>query len=83
MQTDIHPHYQPVVFEDTSTGDTFLIRSTMSSKETTEWEDGNTYPLVKVEISSSSHPFYTGKMKYVDSAGRVQKFQQKYNWKRD
>ena len=82
MQADIHPEYHPVVFMDTSTGDSFLIRSTMNSKETVEWEDGNTYPVVKVEISSSSHPFYTGKMKYVDSAGRVQKFQEKYNWNR-
>lgn len=82
MQTDIHPNYQPVVFMDTSTGEQFLIRSTISSKETIEWEDGNTYPLVKVEISSSSHPFYTGKMKYVDSAGRVERFQKKYNWNR-
>ena len=52
----------------------------MTSKQTVEWEDGNTYPLVSVEISSASHPFYTGKMKYVDSAGRVEKFQRKYNW---
>lgn len=82
MQNDIHPKYQPVVFMDTSTGEKFLIRSTMNSKESVEWEDGNTYPLVKVEISSASHPFYTGKMKYVDSAGRVEKFQKKYNWNR-
>lgn len=83
MQKEIHPNYHPVVFMDTSTGEQFLIRSTMGSKETIEWEDGNTYPLVKVEISSASHPFYTGKMKYVDSAGRVEKFQKKYNWNRD
>lgn len=82
MQSDIHPDYHPVVFMDTSTGEKFLTQSTMGSKETIEWEDGNSYPLVKVEISSSSHPFYTGKMKYVDSAGRVEKFQKKYNWKR-
>lgn len=82
MQDGIHPEYHPVVFLDTSTGTKFFTRSTLTSKETVEWEDGNTYPLVKVEISSASHPFYTGKMKYVDSAGRVEKFQKKYNWKR-
>lgn len=80
MKKDIHPDYHPVVFLDTSTQTKFLTRSTMTSKETIEWEDGNTYPLVKVEVSAASHPFYTGKMKYVDSAGRVEKFQKKYNW---
>lgn len=80
MKKDIHPDYHPVVFLDTSTGAKFMTRSTMTSKETVEWEDGKTYPLVKVEVSSASHPFYTGKMKYVDSAGRVEKFQKKYNW---
>lgn len=80
MKKDIHPKYHPVVFLDTSTQTKFLTRSTMTSKETIEWEDGNTYPLVKVEVSAASHPFYTGKMKYVDSAGRVEKFQKKYNW---
>lgn len=78
MQEGIHPKYGPVVFQDTSTGEQFCIRSTMSSKETIKWEDGNEYPLVKVEISSASHPFYTGKMKFVDSAGRVEKFQKKW-----
>ena len=80
MQKDIHPDYHPVVFLDTSTGDKFLTRTTLTSKETVKWEDGNEYPLVKVDISSSSHPYYTGKMKFVDSAGRVEKFQKKYNW---
>lgn len=80
MQTDIHPDYQPIIFMDTASGDKVLINSTMSSDETMEWEDGNTYPLIKVDISSFSHPFYTGKMKYVDSAGRVEKFQKKYGW---
>ena len=79
MQKDIHPKYQEVVFQDTSNGEMFLTRSTMSSKETVEYE-GKTYPLIKVEISAFSHPFFTGKMKYVDSAGRVEKFQKKYNW---
>lgn len=80
MKKDIHPAYNPVVFLDTSTGFKFLTRTTMTSNETVEWEDGNTYPLVKVDISSASHPYYTGKMKYVDAAGRVEKFQKKYNW---
>jgi large subunit ribosomal protein L31 len=80
MKKDIHPDYHPVVFLDTSTGAKFITRSTMTSKETIEWEDGKKYPLVKVEVSAASHPFYTGKMKYVDSAGRVEKFQKKYNW---
>ena len=80
MQQDIHPDYHPVVFLDTATGFKFLTLSTMKSKESIEWEDGNEYPLVKVDVSSASHPFYTGKQKYVDSAGRVEKFQKKYNW---
>ncbi|MCH9655479.1 MAG: type B 50S ribosomal protein L31 [Planctomycetes bacterium] len=80
MKKDIHPDYHPVVFKDSSTGDSFMIQSTATSKSTVEWEDGNTYPLVTVEISSKSHPYYTGKMKFVDSAGRVEKFQKKYNW---
>ena len=78
MQQDIHPDYHPVVFLDTATGFKFLTRSTMNSKESIEWEDGNEYPLVKVDVSSASHPFYTGKQKYVDSAGRVEKFQNKF-----
>ena len=77
MQKDIHPQYREVVFMDTSTGAKFLTRSTINTKETVEHE-GQEYPLVKVEISSASHPFYTGKMKYVDSAGRVEKFQKKW-----
>ncbi|MFQ5732639.1 MAG: type B 50S ribosomal protein L31 [Planctomycetaceae bacterium] len=83
MKADIHPDYHNVVFLDTSTGTKFMTRTTMTSKETIEWEDGNEYPLVKVDISSASHPYYTGKMKYVDSAGRVEKFQKKYNWGND
>ena len=80
MQADIHPEYKPVVFIDRGADFKFLTRSTMTSEETIEWEDGNTYPLIAVDISSQSHPFYTGKMKYVDAAGRVEKFQKKYNW---
>lgn len=80
MKKDIHPDYHPAVFLDTSTQATFLTRTTLSSNETMKWEDGNEYPLIKVDISSASHPYYTGKMKYVDAAGRVEKFQKKYNW---
>ncbi len=79
MKKEIHPDYHEVVFLDTSTGEKILTRSTIHSKETIDL-NGKSYPLVKVEISAASHPFYTGKMKYVDSAGRVEKFQKKYNW---
>ncbi|QDI91748.1 type B 50S ribosomal protein L31 [Salicibibacter halophilus] len=79
MKTDIHPQYQNVVFLDTGTGFKFMGGSTMSSEETVEWEDGNTYPLIKVEISSDSHPFYTGKQKLADAGGRIDKFKKKYN----
>ncbi|HKK10829.1 MAG TPA: type B 50S ribosomal protein L31 [Bacteroidales bacterium] len=79
MKKDIHPkEYKYVVFKDVSDGTSFLSRSTAKSKETIKWEDGEEYPLVKLEISSSSHPFFTGKMKLVDSAGRVDKFKSKY-----
>ena len=77
MKSDIHPEYRSVVFRDTNSGEEFLTRSTMNSKETTSFE-GEEYPLVKVDISSTSHPFYTGKMKFVDAAGRVEKFQKKF-----
>ena len=83
MKKDIHPNYRDVIFMDTSTGTRFLIKSTIASKENDKWEDGNEYPLVKVEISSASHPFYTGKMKFVDSAGRVEKFQKKWGSPKD
>lgn len=79
MKKGIHPEYREVVFQDTSNGEMFLTRSTMKSDETIEYE-GQTYPVVKVEISAFSHPFFTGKMKYVDTAGRVEKFQRKYKW---
>ncbi len=78
MKKDIHPEYKEVVFLDTSSDFKFLTRSTMTSKETIKWEDGNEYPLVKVEVSSASHPFYTGKKLFVDTAGRVEKFNKKY-----
>ena len=78
MKKDIHPIYREVVFVDTSSDFKFLTRSTLDTKETIKWEDGKEYPLIKVEISSASHPFYTGKKLFVDAAGRVEKFQQKY-----
>ncbi|MCM3760051.1 type B 50S ribosomal protein L31 [Alkalihalobacillus oceani] len=81
MKQGIHPNYQKVVFMDTSTGFKFLSGSTKGSSETIEWEDGNTYPLLKVEISADSHPFYTGKQKLNDVGGRVDRFKKKYNMK--
>ena len=78
MKADIHPTYNTVVFQDISSDFSFLTRSTMSSKETIKWEDGKEYPLIKVEISSHSHPFFTGKQKIVDTAGRVDKFRRRY-----
>lgn len=78
MKADIHPKYQSVVFQDVSSDFSFLTRSTLSSKETIKWEDGETYPLIKVEVSSSSHPFYTGKHKVLDTGGRVDKFRRRY-----
>ena len=78
MKTDIHPQYAPVVFRDLASGETFLTRSTVGSSKTIEWEDGNTYPVIDVEISSASHPFYTGKQRIMDSAGRVEKFKNRY-----
>ncbi len=78
MKKEIHPeNYRPVAFKDMSNGDTFISRSTINTKDTIEL-DGVTYPLVKLEISSSSHPFYTGKAKLVDTAGRVDKFMSRY-----
>lgn len=75
MKKDLHPiNYRLVVFEDLNDGTKILTRSTVASEETTKWEDGNEYPLVKVHISSSSHPFYTGQEKLVDIEGRVDKF---------
>ncbi|MPM32023.1 50S ribosomal protein L31 type B [bioreactor metagenome] len=78
MKSGIHPeNYRTVVFKDMSNGDTFFSRSTVNTRETIEIE-GTTYPLLKMEISSSSHPFYTGKSKLVDTAGRVDKFMNRY-----
>ena len=78
MKAGIHPDYREVVFQDVTSDFAFLTRSTISTKETIKWEDGNEYPLVKVDISSQSHPFYTGKHKIVDSGGRVDKFKRRY-----
>ncbi|TDG95619.1 type B 50S ribosomal protein L31 [Cardinium endosymbiont of Culicoides punctatus] len=81
MKKEIHPDYRAVVFLDTSSGAKFLTRSTIRTTETIEWEDKKVYPLVKVEVSSVSHPFYTGKKIFVDTAGRIERFNQKYKKK--
>ena len=79
MKKGMHPeNYRFVVFKDMSNGFSFLTRSTAPSKEKIKWEDGKEYPLIKLEISSTSHPFFTGKMKLVDSAGRVDKYMSRY-----
>jgi large subunit ribosomal protein L31 len=79
MRKDIHPtDYRFVIFKDMSNEYAFMTKSAVKTKDTIEWEDGKEYPLVKLDISSESHPFYTGKMKLVDSAGRVDKFRNKY-----
>ena len=79
MKKDIHPkNYRFVVFKDMSNDYAFLTRSTVNTKDTITWEDGKEYPLVKLEISHTSHPFFTGKMKLVDTAGRVDKFKNRY-----
>jgi large subunit ribosomal protein L31 len=77
MKSDIHPDYAPVVFRDLASGETFLTRSTVKSDKTIEL-GGETYPVIDVEISSASHPFYTGKQRILDSAGRVEKFNSRY-----
>ena len=79
VKKDIHPsNYRPVVFRDVGADATWLTRSTVDTEKTIEWEDGKEYPLYNIEISSASHPFYTGKQKFVDSEGRVERFQKKY-----
>ena len=78
MKPDIHPAYRTVVFQDTSAGEMFVTKSTIGTSETVELPDGNTYPLAKVEISSASHPFFTGTMTIVDTAGRVERFERRY-----
>jgi len=71
MKKGIHPEYRPVVFQDASAEFSILTRSTIKSSETIKWEDGNTYPLIRLEISSASHPFFTGKQKLIDTSGIV------------
>ncbi|MEQ8237664.1 MAG: type B 50S ribosomal protein L31 [Cyclobacteriaceae bacterium] len=81
MKKEIHPEYREVVFFDTTSDFKFMTKSTMTSEETIKWEDGNEYPVVKIEVSSASHPFYTGKNILLDTAGRVEKFNKKYKKK--
>ena len=81
MKKDIHPNYREVVFYDTSSEYKFITRSTIETSETIEWEDGKSYPLFKIEVSSNSHPFYTGKKMLLDTAGRVEKFNRRYTKK--
>lgn len=78
MKPGIHPNYREVVFQDLASDFAILTRSTVETKDTTKWKDGKEYPLVKVEVSSASHPFYTGKHKVLDSGGRVDKFKKRY-----
>ena len=78
MKKDIHPDYHFVVFRDRSADYQFLTRSTVTSEHTVTWEDGRTYPVVDVDISAASHPFMTGRQRVVDTAGRVEKFAQRY-----
>ena len=82
MKQDIHPNYRPVVFQDLSEGTNFVIRSTVETDDAITLDDGVEYPLVKVEISSASHPFFTGTMKIVDTAGRVERFERRYGQRR-
>ncbi|WP_018179005.1 type B 50S ribosomal protein L31 [Jongsikchunia kroppenstedtii] len=78
MKPGIHPDYHPVVFKDASTGSTFLTRSTATSTSSIEWSDGNSYPLIVVDVTSESHPFWTGTQRNLDATGRVQKFEKRY-----
>ena len=80
MKTGIHPNYQTVIFHDTASNHSFLTRSSIDTKgrEKMKWDDGNEYPVIKVEVSSESHSFYTGKHKIMDTAGRVEKFKRRY-----
>ncbi|MRX72414.1 type B 50S ribosomal protein L31 [Bacillus lacus] len=81
MKPGIHPQYHKVVYMDMNSGFKFLSGSTKTSNETIEWEDGNTYPLLKVEVTSDTHPFYTGRQKFTDRGGRADRFNKKYNLK--
>ena len=79
MKKDIHPEYREVLFHDISVDEYFIIKWTLNTDKTKEWEDGKTYPYYTLDISSSSHPFYTGKQKMIDTAGQVDKFKKRYN----
>lgn len=81
MKKDIHPEYREVIFQDTASDFKFKTRSTVQTEDSIKWEDGQEYPLVKVEVSSASHPFFTGQQILVDTAGRVEKFKRRYNRK--
>ncbi len=81
MKKEFHPKLYDVVFKDVSCDFAFLGKSTQTSKETIQWEDGKSYPLLKVEISSASHPFFTGKQRVVDTEGRIDRFRKKYGKK--
>jgi len=81
MKEGLHPVYRDVIYKDMSSGTSFLTRSCAQTKETMAWEDGKEYPVVKVEVSSASHPFYTGQERMLDTAGRVEKFNRKYGKK--
>lgn len=83
MKPGIHPAYRPVVFRDRAAGFAFLTRSTLTGDRTVEREDGRTYPVIDVEISSASHPFYTGKARVLDTAGRVEQFERRYGRRAD
>ena len=82
MKRDIHPNYRPVVFRDPGADFSFITSSTIETSDTVVWEDGNEYPLATVELSSASHPFFTGTMKIVDTAGRVERFERRYGRRR-
>jgi large subunit ribosomal protein L31 len=78
MRSGIHPDYHPVVYRDRNADYAFLTRSTATSTGTIEWTDGNTYPVIDVQISAASHPFWTGRSRVLDTAGRIEKFRAKY-----
>lgn len=78
MRDKIHPEYREVIFKDTAANFAFISRSTVKTKDTIEWTDGKTYPLIKLDISSASHPFFTGKMKLLDSAGQIDRFNKRF-----
>ncbi len=81
MKKDIHPEYREVLFHDTSVDEYFIIRSTLATDQTKEWEDGKTYPYCPLDVSSASHPFYTGQQKIIDTGGRVERFKKRFSKK--